>query len=322
MGTSVAIPGKNGRQPKRLNTFRFTVPTQALAEVVAALFGGHVAPWETKRGYWEVITEVDAIKVYVPIRGEAADSFMELWDGPVRKRQCDGETELLSGEPCQCPRDRDERNRLAKMRPPRACKPLTRIRVMIPQLPGLTGVFQLNTGSENALVEVEDTSRSLEIAREDGVYLPAVLRIEWRKRAADGSPYQVPVLQVGVSYQDLAQHALPGNTEAGLLTQLRAATPERKAISAGPGAEGDEPTQPPVTPAPAVPVTEEVSRLAQRIADDAGHATSQPAVRALIEEAKTASVLGVEVWFSEARITLKEALTEAWEAARPAGRTQ
>ena len=248
MGTSVEVPGKSHRRPVRLETFRFTTASEQAAKAVADLYGGEVAPWAQKKGRWEVITTRTAIDVWVPPRGEAVDANMELWDGPRCLRRCDGVTmSLPAGEPCRCPRvtdsgdpasvqaARDERVRLAALRPPQACKPLTRINVTIPDLPGLLGVWRLNTGSVNAAVETADSGEAMEIAREGGKYLPAVLRIEWRTRSADGKPYPVPVLQIGLSMRELAAGALPAGP-GGLLAQLQGAAPAEapKAITAAP----------------------------------------------------------------------------------------
>lgn len=246
LGTSVAIEGKAGRRPVRLETFRFTTASEQAAKAVAGLYGGEVAPWAQKKGRWEVITDRTAIDVWVPPRGEAVDANMELWDGPKCLRRCDGTTmSLPAGKPCMCPQAkdpsdpdsvlaaRDERIRLAGLRPPQACKPLTRINVTIPDLPGLLGVWRLNTGSVNAAVETADSGEAMDIAREGGVYLPAVLRIEWRVRSADGKPYPVPVLQIGLSMREIAEGALPAGP-SGLLAQLQGAgTGQHKAITAG-----------------------------------------------------------------------------------------
>ena len=49
IGTSVEVAGKKGRQPKRLNTFRFTTAVEFTAQAVAAKLGGEVAPWDQRR---------------------------------------------------------------------------------------------------------------------------------------------------------------------------------------------------------------------------------------------------------------------------------
>jgi hypothetical protein len=260
MGTSVAVPGKDYRRPVRLETFRFTTASEQIAEAVAAKYGGTVAPWTQRKGRWEVTTDRTALDVWVPPRGEAVDANMELWDGPKCLRRCDGITERRSGAPCLCPqpddpsdpvsiqRARDERKRLAVMRPARACKPLTRINVNISDLPGLTGVFRLNTGSENAAVETADSGDAMAIAREGGVYLPAVLRIEWRVREADGSPYQVPVLHIGKSLREIAERALPAGL-SGLLTQIQGPSAGEQPRAIASGATGPQREVRPESPA-------------------------------------------------------------------------
>jgi hypothetical protein len=254
MGTSVAVDGKSYRRPVRLETWRFTSASEQAVLAAAELYGGQVAPWGQKKGRWEVITERSAIDVWVPPRGEAVDANMELWDGPRCLRRCDGITMTVPGyQPCMCPQPenpadprsvtaaRDERMRLAGLRPPQACRPLTRINVSITELPGLLGVWRLNTGSVNAAVETADSGEAMELARAGGKYIPAVLRIEWRERSADGKPFSVPVLQIGMSMRDLAQGALPAGP-GGLLTQLRGGG-QPKALTAGtsdiPGPERD-----------------------------------------------------------------------------------
>jgi hypothetical protein len=298
MGTSVAVAGKDYRKPVRLETWRFTTASEAAVEVVAAKYGGKVAPWERKKGRWEVITDRTAIDVWVPPRGEAVDANMELWNGPKCLRRCDGVTmSLPSRRPCQCPQPDDprdpvsvmaaraERDRLAGLRPPQACKVLTRISVTIPDLPGLLGVWRLNTGSVNAAVETGDSGEAMAIAREGGVYLPAVLRMEWRVRSADGSPYQVPVLQIGLSMRELADGALPAGP-GGLLAQLRG--PDAAGRRALPAGDGDAvPAEPP--PLAAAGLDSQTAR-AEGIAARARSAKTRPEITVLATESNDAGL--------------------------------
>ena len=288
IGTSVAVPGKDYRKPQRLETFRFTT-SEANAAAVAARYGGKVAPWSQRKGKWEVVTDRKALDVWVPPRGLAVDANMEMWDGPKRLRHCDGITELLSGRPCMCPRAADpadtaairrlydERKRLSKLRPPQACKTLTRINVTIPDLPGLTGTWRLNTGSENAAVETAGAGDIMTIARGDGVYLPAVLSIQWRYRAEDGSPYPVPFLQIGLSMQDLAAGRLPAGP-GGLLAQLQG--PAAAAVAAGQQARAIE--------APSVPEGRAPGMSAQYYADLVPMAADRADVEAIAADARAA----------------------------------
>jgi hypothetical protein len=310
IGTSVEATDKAGkpyRKPQRLETFRFTT-SEANAAAVAARYGGKVAPWTQRKGKWEVITDRKALDVWVPPRGLAVDANMELWDGPKRLRHCDGVTELLSGRPCMCPRAADpadeaairrfydERKRLSKLRPPQACKTLTRINVTLPDLPGLTGVWRLNTGSENAAVETAGAGDIMTIARGDGIYLPAVLSIQWRYRAEDGSPYPVPFLQIGLSMEEVAKGLLPSGA-GGLLAQLQGHAPagdaqavagaQARAIAAAPEA----PVAAPEAPA-AAPAAEVTGMSAQYFADLAPMAQSRDDVEAILSDARESGLDG------------------------------
>lgn len=274
IGTSVEVAGKRGRQPKRLNTFRFTTAVEYVAQAVAARFGGEAAPWDQRRGYFEVTTDKTSLNVWVPPRSAAVDANMELWTDGKRLRQCTGRAMSYPapepGQPanaCMCPADPAERARMASLRPPQACKPKTRITVSIPELPGLTGVWTLWTGSMSAAVETADSGDAMALARAGGAYLPAILYIHWRRRVADGSPYPVPVLMIGTSMEELARGELPAGP-AGLVAQIQAgASSQPLAITGGAPAPAREQRQVPAA-RPQRPPT------AQEIADAAADATT------------------------------------------------
>jgi len=295
IGTSIAVPGTKGRQPVRLWTYRLTTFNEYAADVAAAEYGGTVTPWERQKGKFEVTTDRSSLDVWVPPRGAAVDANMELWVNNCRKRKCDGETESESGRPCMCPRDRDERLRLAAMRPPRACSPQTLMHVTLDALPGLTGVWRLATGSASAAVESADNGDVMAIARDSNVFLPATLIIERRYRVGDGSPYPVPALHPRSSLREFASGSLPAGP-LGLLAQIQGG-PERIAITSG---------RPPGRPAPGIPVTGPgeagtpgqgpgVQGIAQRIADEAMQATTQEQVAGLGKQAAAAKAGEVTV---------------------------
>lgn len=235
------VPTENGKmRPAKLDTFRFTTQSEHSAQAIAELYGGTVQPWN---GQYEVITSKNAIGVTVPPRDQVISQHYELWNKGGCLRRCDSQTEQISGKPCLCPHADDptdlvavenaaqERARLAGMNPPRACKPVTRISVMIPDLPGL-GVFRLDTGSYYAAVEIGDAAELLQVARDRGVFLPAVLRIEQRQRTAGGQTkkYPVPVLEVLSTFRQIASGALEAG---GITAQLPPAPGEQpRAITA------------------------------------------------------------------------------------------
>ena len=270
------VQAANGKmRPSRLDTFRFTTGSRTTADAIAALYGGEVRQWERE---FEVITGKSEIGVTVPPRDEVISQWYEKWTAGGCQRRCDSQHEQISNGPCQCPHAADpsdpdevaaaalERARLAKMNPPQACGLVTRISVMIPDLPGL-GVFRLDTGSYYAATEIGDSAALMQVARDKGVFLPAMLRIEHRQRVAGGQTkkFPVPVLEVLTTFRDLATGAIES---AGITAQLPPAPGEaRRAITSG------APVVPPQredTPA----ARSEKPPTAQQIADAAAKATT------------------------------------------------
>lgn len=222
------VPTDDGKmRPAKLDTFRFTTQSEYTARAIAELYGGTVQEWN---GQYEVITGKNAIGVTVPPRDQVISQHYEMWNKGGCIRRCDSRIEQISGKPCLCPHADDptdlvavenaaqERARLAKLKTPQACKPVTRISVMIPDLPGL-GVFRLDTGSYYAAVEIGDAAELLQIARDRGEMLPAMLRIEQRQRIAGGQTkkYPVPVLEVLATFRQIVSGALGSS---GITAQL------------------------------------------------------------------------------------------------------
>jgi hypothetical protein len=244
IGQQVAVI-KDGKdtgktRPARLDTFRLTTGSRHEAAAIAELLGGEVREWN---GEWEVITSRDEISVMVPPRDQVISQWYEMWNKGGAIRRCDSRREQISGGPCLCPHADDHEDReavdraalrradLARMSPPQACKLATRISVMIPDLPGL-GVFRLDTSSYYAATEIGDAAALLQAARDRGVFLPAILRIEQRTRVAGGQTkkFPVPVLEVLSTFRQIATGQLDG---AGIAAQLPPAPGQSRAIAAG-----------------------------------------------------------------------------------------
>jgi len=281
------VQASNGKmRPARLETFRFTTGSRTTAQAIAALYGGKVRDWS---GEFEVITGKSEIGVTVPPRDEVVSQWYEMWSKGGCQRRCDSQREQISGGPCLCPHAGDpsdadevarkalERSDLAKLNPPQACKLVTRISVMIPDLPGL-GVFRLDTGSFYAAVEIGDSAALMQVARDRGVFLPAILRIEQRQRVAGGQTkkYPVPVLEVLTTFRDLATGAIES---AGIMAQLPPAPGEQpRAI-----ASGAQKAAAAREPAPGEPVFDRMTpeQQAQSITNAAAKATTRAQVRDL-----------------------------------------
>lgn len=355
IGTSVAVPGKSHRRPVRLDTYRITAGSRATAEGAAEIYGGTVAPWEGHKGMWEVITERTELRVWVPPRGDAVSAWMEAWDGPRCLAKCDGITMIRPKRgPCMCPHPEDpgdaacvaearaERMRLAALRPPKACHPMARYKVSITELPGALGVFKLVTGSEAAAVESADSGELLAVARERGIYLPAIAGISWRTRIEDGKPYPVPTLQIGASLAQIARGELPAGP-AGLMAAIAGASspaaisgPERVALTAGTG----QPTEPPAVteledvPPPDEPADDQAPdplddpalqgwERATIIADRARAATTAPQLRACFTDARTKGLYDDPVCVDPVADhwqPLRDVLDDLWKAAAEAAK--
>lgn len=305
------VTASNGKmRPDRLDTFRFTTASRHTADAVAELFGGEVREWNKQ---WEVITKRPEISVMVPPRDAVVSQWYEMWNAGGCIRRCDSQQEQISGGPCQCPHaedpaDTDEVSRaalrradMAKANPPQACHLITRVNVMIPDLPGL-GVFRLDTGSFYAASEIGDTAALMQAARDRGVFLPAVLRIEQRQRTAGGQTkkYPVPVLEILSTFRQIASGELAAGGVAAQLPPLPGTQP--KAIAAAPAAV---PSQ---APAPVSPS----GRTAQQIADDAGSCLSRAHMRRLIREAQANQAEAEMVSVGDVYEQLREYLTRLW----------
>ena len=319
----VQVLASSGRmRPEKLETFRFTTQSRPSADAIAALYGGDVREWN---GEWEVITRESAIGVTVPPRDQVVSQFYEMWSKGGAQRRCDSRTDQISGKPCLCPHAADpgdddevarkavERSVLASRNPPEACKLVTRISVMIPDLPGL-GVFRLDTGSYYAGVEIGDAAALMELARDRGVFLPAMLRIEQRSRVAAGKTkkYPVPVLEVLATFRQIASGQLE---QAGIMHQLPP-VPARapRAITAAPAA-------PVAADGPAGDAAGDAAERAESIAVRARAAATRPEITALASESNTAGVGEeyVEDAGSDTFVQLSDYLRDRWRELPEAG---
>lgn len=180
------VATSNGKtRPSKLETFRFTSHSQELLVEIAALYGGDVEEWQPQGGgakAWQILTPIKRIPILVP--PQPVSQYFEQWSGGGCQRRCDGVTELLSGEPCMCSPEPDERD----------CKPTTRLNVMLRDVPGL-GVWRLESHGYYAAAELPAVAEFL--AQTDG-YVPAALVLEERvsKRNGETRRYMVPAIEV------------------------------------------------------------------------------------------------------------------------------
>lgn len=267
------VPMGNGRsRPEKLDRFRFTTPSQALAEAVAEKYGGKAEEWapDGQPKQFEVVSDTRALPVLVPPR--PVTQWYELWSGSGCQRRCDGETETISGEACKCPLDPIARADAAGKG--NACKATTRLKVMLPEIPGL-GVWRLDSHGFYSAIELPQTAEFLGAVTDSGGYVRATLTIEARtvKRPGQGvRSFYVPALHVDVTPEQLlagAGHVLPGRAAEAL------ANGDRKELTAG------EP--------------EGAKERAQELARMALDATTAEEVRGIFRTASAESLLDVDV---------------------------
>jgi hypothetical protein len=319
MGEQVAII-KDGRdtgktRPVRRETWRLTTGSRHTADAAALAYDSEVRPWN---GQWDVDTKLSEISVMVPPRDAVISQNYEMWNAGGAVRRCNSQFEQIGNRPCQCPHAQDpddaeevaraalDRAEMARRNPPQACHLITRINFMIPDLPGL-GVFRLDTSSYYAAVEIGDAAFLMQAARDQGVFLSAILRIDQRSRVAGGQTkrFPVPVLEIMSTFRQIASGELAAG---GVAAQLPPAPGQAKAITASPAAV---PAQEPV-PRP---------RTAQQIADAAAKALGRRHVVALQKEAADNGVDGDLVCVDQENDTweeLRSFLRGRWRELPPA----
>jgi hypothetical protein len=312
MGEQVAVI-KDGKdtgktRPARRDTWRLTTGSRHMADAAALHYDSEARPWN---GQWEVDTKLSEITVMVPPRDAVISQNYEMWTAGGAARRCNSQFEQISGGPCLCPHAADpddaeesarqalRRADMARKNPPQACHLITRVSFMIPDLPGL-GVFRLDTSSYYAAVEIGDAAMLMQAARDQGVFLSAILRIDQRQRVAGGQTkkYPVPVLEILSTFRQIASGELAAG---GMVAQLPPAPGgQPRAIAAA-------------APAPPGEPPEDARRLAaQQIATEAGSALGRNAVRGLIREAQAEQLEAEMVCVGDVWMTLKDALTDAW----------
>ena len=189
-------------RPVKLTTFRLTSRSRDSIDSAAKVYGGTVTRWDDAPAgmgeQWQVTIDSPFLDVIVPPNGY--ESSFELWSAGGCQRRCDGLRDDISGGPCLCPSDPHERTLLAK--DGKACKPTSRLSVLLPNLIGL-GRWPLVSHSYYAAVELGAVADVHGDAGMKGYTVRARLRIEERsvKRPGDdGKPqthhYIVPVLDI------------------------------------------------------------------------------------------------------------------------------
>jgi hypothetical protein len=203
IGQQTEIEGRPGQmRPEKLDHFRFTSHDPVALETIAERYGGEVQRWiggNGPEGAFEVLTDADAIDVYLPPSGLAFSQWYEEWSGAGCVHRCDGVIDDLVGLACSC----DPKNR--------ECKATTRLSLILDGLIG-TGVWVLSSRGYNAAAELAGTVAIAEHVDRPGRLVPARLLLEQRSSNVIGQPtryFAVPRLDLSVSMLELAGGATP-----------------------------------------------------------------------------------------------------------------
>ena len=204
-------------QPQKLSSFRFTSASKRYIEDLAELYGGTPQPWDNNGvASWEVYTSATSIPV-IAVKG-GLSQWLEYWQGGGCIHRCDGENNVLTGDPC----DHDEqvktrvRGQDVWVNPHAEAKPTTRLSVMLPELEAI-GVWRMESHGWNAAAEIPAVA---ELAQFVGDLVPANLHLVERRAIKDGktSRFVVPVLdlQIGTARlkEIVAERSGAGELEA------------------------------------------------------------------------------------------------------------
>lgn len=333
--------------PSKLDSFRFTSPAEHLIKAIAALYGGEVKPF-TGEGVvgrqFEVITDVSSIPVY--LTRQKIDPFYEQWKGGVCVRRCDGERDLIHGNPCDCART-DEGL-------PSGCKPTTRINMMLAEVPGI-GQWRLESHGIYAAMELSQLAFLVEKAPAP---IPARLILEARQRKffsvkkgkVEVRDYFVPVVMVdAVTSRDVV---MGGDAMSQALRMAAGAQELESPPSAPalPAAPAPQPKPKPVDPAmieramariAAASTMEELADIQKRIQsigspeslvaawkerfkvvgmaalEGPAQAEADIVVEAVLERVRTASVAEMDaLWDEIEAMGLPDLVARAWGARR------
>lgn len=242
LGDTVTKDGKT--RPVALETFRLTSINRHYLERAAELWGGSVIGWEPRPGAspkWQVVTNATELPVFVPPQDPDGVTWYEHWGQGGMQRRCDGEN-IVGREgtlPCVC----DPSNR--------QCSLVTRLQVMLPDLPDV-GVWLLSSTGYFAATELSMPIKIvMDQMAETGTLPQATLAIEPREIKRQGEPtkkFVVPVLRFADA---LSTFLDPSSIPQGLGSGSAALTSGGDHSSDEDAGAGVDPSAP--VPAPSLP---------------------------------------------------------------------
>ncbi|SFY52109.1 recombination directionality factor [Streptomyces sp. F-1] len=214
-----------GNRPMRSSTWVVTSHSEEHVRTAAKLWGGEPEQWSPLNStipQWRVITKAPAIEALIT-PGDPLNQYNEMWSKGGCQRRCDGETELLSRQPCLCARQFGEEWHLQPKG--RVCSTTSRLNVMLPDLSGM-GMWRAETHSFYAAQEWGGMVDMILAGTNGQGFIPVTLRIEPRQRVANGETKKFPVVVVEL------RGVTPRQALAGPMTATTALDPAGQARAA------------------------------------------------------------------------------------------
>jgi hypothetical protein len=184
-----------GKRPMRSATWVITSHSEEHVRTAAGLWGGEPEQWQPLNStitQWRVITKASSIEALIT-PGDPLNQYNELWTGGGCKRRCDGDTELLTRQPCLCARQFGEDWHQQKKGT--VCSTTSRLNVMLPDLSGM-GMWRAETHSFYAASEWAGMVDMVLAGTNGKGFIPVTLRIEPRQVIRDGQTKKFPVVVV------------------------------------------------------------------------------------------------------------------------------
>lgn len=196
---------KTERAMKALEQWRFTSRDRDSLDRLAAIYGGTVAVWSPGRGRseFELLSQASVIDVIVPPNALGDTPIYEMWTAGGLQRRCDGQVLQI---PTQTPEGAIvvEQACICEAKGQMQCKPITRLNVLMPDIP-FTGVWMMEAKGWNAAHELPGMV-DMVVAIQDQGFARAQLALEKRTKTEGGktSHFMVPVLRTPATLNQLA----------------------------------------------------------------------------------------------------------------------
>lgn len=178
----IRFGNKVGNRPNRLDHPLLTSPDKELIELVAESYGMDYSEWPGGEGQWQTeILGARDLNVLIPVTPEPYTQWWERWSGGGCMRRCDGVTDIINDQPCDCDKEAEKR----------ACSATTRFVVLLPETGDAR--WRVETKSINAAMELP-ASLERAVGERTGEVIPAVLSVESRRGKKGNVP--VPVIRL------------------------------------------------------------------------------------------------------------------------------